>query len=232
MHRVIAALVISAIFLAGCAKPTESFQGQIGDIGANSFIVDCSDEVNKWKKGPINSIGYQCSVEYTTDTAFTDVNGNILTIHDFLQGSEVKVILSKPINIRRNLESKNSKPLTAKEIVLLKQADMSSKEPFDFKRDEVVKATIYFGGTNDVIAEIEHTEQLNELSAILHNSPSFSGAAPSDWNNTIVIESKGGGETEIVVTGNGHVFIDESSNYAYSLDKERFNEFVGSFQNK
>ena len=232
MYRVIAVLVIAAIFLMGCTKSTESFQGQIEDIRTSSFIVDCSDEVNKGKKGPINAIGYRCSVEYTSNTIFTDANGKLLTIHDLLPGSEVKVILSKPANIRRNFESKNSKPLIAKEIVLMKQADASSKEPFDFKRDEVIKVTIYFGGTNDVIAEIEQLEQLNELSAILHNSPSFSGAAPADWNNTIVIESKDGSEREIVVTGNGYVFEDQSSKHAYSLDKERFNEFVGSFQNK
>jgi len=127
MYRVIAALVISAIFLVGCAKSTESFQGEIWDFRTNSIVVRCSDEVNKGKKGPINSIGYGCSIEYTSNTTFKDVNGKPLTIHDFLPGSEVKVILAKPVNIRRNFEGNKSKPLIAKEIVLLKQVDMSSK---------------------------------------------------------------------------------------------------------
>ncbi|MEF2246345.1 hypothetical protein [Paenibacillus sp. IITD108] len=233
MYRVIAALVISAIFLAGCAESTESFQGNTWEIGTSSVVVDCSDEVNKGKKGPINAIGYGCSVEYTSNTTFKDVNGKSITINDLIPGSEVKVVLSKSVNIRRNIESKNPKPLIAKEIVLLKQADMSSRQPFDFKRDEVSKATIYIGGgSNEVIAEIEQTEQLNKLSELLHHAPPYSGAAPADWNYTIAIESKDGSERVIVVTGNGHVFIDESTKRAYSLDKEKFNEFVSGFQNK
>jgi len=53
-------------------------------------------------------------------------------------------------------------------------------------------------------------EQLNKLSDLLHNTPSFSGAATADWNYTIVVESKDGSEKGIMVTGI-HMFKDEST---------------------
>ncbi|OMF23225.1 hypothetical protein BK133_24540 [Paenibacillus sp. FSL H8-0548] len=126
MNRIFAILVMSAMFLVGCTKSTESFQGVILEVKGSSMIVDCSAEVNKGKQGPIDSIGYGCSIEDISSKALQDVNGKSLTINDFLPGAEVKVILSKPFNIRRNVESNNPKSLTAKKIVLEKQPDVSS----------------------------------------------------------------------------------------------------------
>lgn len=58
MNRAAMILIFLGIILVGCGRSTESFQGQIEDVKANSIVVNCSDEVNKGKKGAIDSIGY------------------------------------------------------------------------------------------------------------------------------------------------------------------------------
>lgn len=231
MKRIVL-LVITVLFLAGCTASTESFQGQIENISESSFIINCTDEVNKGKKGGINDIAYGCMVDYTSATAFQDANGQILTVDDFLPGSEVEVILAKPVNIRKNFESDKRTTLTAKEIILVKRA-APPIDPFDFNRDEVIKVTIYIGDSNEgegeVIAVIEESAELDELSAILQNSPPFSGAATADWNNTIVIELSDGSERNLEVTGQSYVFQDQTSHHSYSMDKEKFVKFVGKY---
>ncbi|MBB3114007.1 hypothetical protein FHS18_006123 [Paenibacillus phyllosphaerae] len=81
------------------------------------------------------------------------------------------------------------------------------QEPFNFQREQVVRVTIYLGGTDEVVADIKESEKLDELSTILQGAPAFSGEAPADWNNTIVIQSRDGSERNLEVTGNGYVFI-------------------------
>jgi|GEM_PF-1677313 len=128
MNRVIATFVVIAALLAGCIESTSSFQGQIQDIREDRFIVDCSDEVNRGKKGVVNTIGYGCSVEFTNETTFRDADGKPLTFNEFNLGSTVRVILSKPVNIRRNIESDKPSVLIAKEVILLTREEVSSKE--------------------------------------------------------------------------------------------------------
>lgn len=129
MYRFKAAMLIMLAFLIGCASnvepfqgPIDSFQGQIEEVGESSYIVDCSDEMNKGKGDNVNSIGYGCTVHYSDETAFYDTDGKSLSIDKFLPGSEVKVILTKPVDIRRNKESKQQKTLVSKEIVLIEAA--------------------------------------------------------------------------------------------------------------
>lgn len=131
MNRAAMILIFLGIILVGCGRSTESFQGQIEDVKANSIVVNCSDEVNKGKKGAIDSIGYGCTVHYTDQTTFRDESGKSLTVNDFSSGLTVKVILMKPVNISRGRGSfENEKPsiLTAKEIVLLTREVVSSEE--------------------------------------------------------------------------------------------------------
>jgi hypothetical protein len=101
--------------------------------------------------------------------------------------------------------------------------------PFSFNQDSVTKATIYVG-SDKLIAEITDSNNLNMLASILDDAPSFSGDATADWNNTIVLESRDGNKRELDVTGNGYVFIDQTTKIAYELDKQRFLDFVEQFQ--
>ncbi|MFC4101645.1 hypothetical protein [Paenibacillus xanthanilyticus] len=103
-------------------------------------------------------------------------------------------------------------------------------EPYNFQREQVVRVTIYLGGSDEVVADIKESDKLDELSIILEGAPAFSGEAPSDWNHSIVIKSMYGSERRLEVTGNGYVFIDQTLQEAYSLDKERFNDFLGGFE--
>lgn len=102
-------------------------------------------------------------------------------------------------------------------------------QPYEFERDEVVKATLYSGdnrGSSAVIAEISDTEELDKLSAIFQNAPPFDGPMTADWNYTVVVNTHDGNTKEIAIVGGTHVFVDESQNKSYSLDKERFVAFV------
>ena len=119
MYRFIAGVLLLIILLTGCASNTVSFQGQIEDVGEGSFVVNCTDEMNKGAKDNINSIGYGCPVYYSDGTIFYDTDGKSITIDKFLQGSEVKVILTKPVNIRNNKENKQPKILMMKEMILI-----------------------------------------------------------------------------------------------------------------
>jgi hypothetical protein len=128
MYRAAFMLALFVLFLVGCGNSTESFQGQIDQVRANSFIIDCSNAVNKGEKGVINTMGYGCPVNYTNETVFRAENGASLNASDFSLGSTVKVILAKPINIRRNIEKDKPSALYAKEIVLLTREEVASIE--------------------------------------------------------------------------------------------------------
>jgi len=58
MNRAVATLMIIVVLITGCMRFTESFQGQIQDVRESGLIIDCSDEVNRGKKGVINTIGW------------------------------------------------------------------------------------------------------------------------------------------------------------------------------
>jgi hypothetical protein len=123
VNRVVIILVLLVIFLTGCTRPTELVEGHIIAVKANSFVVDCSDEVNEGKKGAINTIGYGCPVDYTNQTTFRDESGKSLSASDFSVGTTVKVILVKPVDIKASVEKKKPYVLSAKQIVLLTRKD-------------------------------------------------------------------------------------------------------------
>lgn len=176
------ALLLLVLLLTGCANRTDSFQGIIESVEEGSFIVGCSDEINKGKKN-VNDIGYLCAVNYTDETKWLDPAGNELAMEDFIKGSEVKVILSKKVQFNQDYGELPA----AKEMILIKQ--FVYIEPYDFRRDEVLKATIYKGGiisgsAAEVVAEINSDERLNELSDIFQGSDAFTGNSTSDLNYT------------------------------------------------
>ncbi|RCW39107.1 hypothetical protein [Paenibacillus prosopidis] len=123
MLRLVIIIVFLGSFLVGCGNSIESFEGQIEKVETNRFIVDCSDEANKGKRGAIIDIGYGCPVQFTDQTTFRNESGNSLKMSDFSPSSIVNVILVKPVNIRKNIEKEKSFVLTAKEIVLLTRAE-------------------------------------------------------------------------------------------------------------
>lgn len=112
------ALLTAALLITGCNRSTKAFQGPIDAVMDNGFKVGCSEVMNKGKKN-INSIGYDCTVTYTSDTIFTDASGNTLTPDDYLPGSEVRVILTKPARFKPDMSS----TLTAEEIILIQQIE-------------------------------------------------------------------------------------------------------------
>jgi hypothetical protein len=63
-------LMILLIVLA-CGS-IKSFENTIDSINKNEFIVNCSNEVNRGKKGSINSVGYLCNVGINSTTVFKD----------------------------------------------------------------------------------------------------------------------------------------------------------------
>jgi hypothetical protein len=123
MLRLVIIIVFLGSFLVGCGSSIESFEGQIEKVETKRFIVDCSDEASKGKRGAIDAIGYGCNVEYTNQTTFRNESGNSLKVSDFSPGSIVNVILVKPVNIRKSIEKEKPFVLTAKEIVLLTRAE-------------------------------------------------------------------------------------------------------------
>lgn len=95
MNRFVIIVAFFVIILAGCSRSTESFQGQIEEVGDNRFVVNCSTEVNKGKKGGINAIGYGCPVDYTNQTSFRDENGNSLTAKEIILLGGVSISKNK-----------------------------------------------------------------------------------------------------------------------------------------
>jgi hypothetical protein len=109
-------LVFLGLFLAGCGS-TSSFEGTLEEINENSIVVNCSDEMNKGKKGDIIDIGYLCPVQITDKTILSETNGDILSILDFPNSSSVRIVLTKPVNIKKD----HSRNFVAKEIILLQR---------------------------------------------------------------------------------------------------------------
>lgn len=101
--------------------------------------------------------------------------------------------------------------------------------PFAFDRDSITKVTIY-GGDDQLVAELTDSEKLNTLAGILDNARSFSGPHPFDLRYKIAIESQDGTKRELIVTGNGHVFLDQTTKIAYELEKQKFEEFVAELK--
>lgn len=107
------------VFLAlivGCSSLVSSFEGRVGSVSQNSIEVDCSNAVNRDKKGAIPDIGYICHVDVTEDAIITDNNGKLITIKDLQQGQTVIVILKEKMDIRED-----KRDVIAKEIKVLSE---------------------------------------------------------------------------------------------------------------
>lgn len=100
--------------LTGCGNPVKSFEDTIDSKSESEFTVDCSNEVNRNKKGNIDDIGYLCQIGITDTTTFTDNKGNPLQWEDFSQGDLIRIILAKPQNI-----NEDNLRFDAREIILV-----------------------------------------------------------------------------------------------------------------
>ncbi|MBB3070014.1 hypothetical protein FHS14_003009 [Paenibacillus baekrokdamisoli] len=87
-------LTLIILYIRGC-NPTKEFDAAIESIEGNRFIVNCSHEVVKGMKGPINDIGYGCNVQLTDTTKLQDAAGKTLQIQDYKHGDTVHIILKK-----------------------------------------------------------------------------------------------------------------------------------------
>lgn len=115
-----------ALMLAGCGSKTKSFQGQIEEITTDTLVVNCTDEVNKGKKGDINAIGYGCNVRLTPATTYLDEAGNKLAAENLTRGAMVNITLAKPVNIRSSFESDKPLMLTVQEVMVLSRSPVTS----------------------------------------------------------------------------------------------------------
>ncbi|GGG54807.1 hypothetical protein [Paenibacillus radicis (ex Gao et al. 2016)] len=98
--------------------------------------------------------------------------------------------------------------------------------PFAYEGANVTKATIYLDAPKQIIAELTDSDNLNRLGKIVDHARPFSGAAPADLLYTIVLESRDGVTRALDVTGNGSVFIDQTTKISYELDQKGFQKFV------
>lgn len=125
MRKALFLLLILAItggLLAGCGAATSTIEGDVWEITDEGFIINCSDEVNKGRQN-VNSIGYGCLVNYSSETVFQNANGEALPLKELPSGTEVLVTLTKSVNIKRAFEREQQLELVAKEIALIKAMD-------------------------------------------------------------------------------------------------------------
>lgn len=116
MKRIVVFLTMLCLLAIACTtnKSVISFEATIDGIHEDKIVVNCSDEVNKGKIGPIDSIGYLCNVAFNSTTSFTDHNDNSLLIEDFSVGDLVEIKLSTPQNI-----TEDNRQFDASEFVLM-----------------------------------------------------------------------------------------------------------------
>lgn len=110
-------LVIVILYIRGC-DPTEAFDTELESVGANQFLVNCSQEVTRHMHGDINDVGYECNVQLRDDTRFFDAAGMRLKVNDFNQGDSIRVILKK-----RQYITETKREFEASRIILLKKGD-------------------------------------------------------------------------------------------------------------
>jgi hypothetical protein len=166
MLRMMSLLVMLGIVLSGCRHADWSIgevDGQIERIAPDHFDVDCTDEVNIGKKGAIDSIGYGCRIAITDETTFQDDKGNSLKEDDFVNGTNVKVVLATPVNIRSKTEAKEPLDLVAAsfirvdfpappgtsnlELLKSKPAGRTGWQVYQSKDDAKLGLTIYYTST-------------------------------------------------------------------------------------
>ena len=96
-------VIVLILVISGCSKRSQitSFQGPIETIrtSVNEILVDCTDAVNKNKKGSINTIAYIFTVQLDEDSKIIGKNNEHLSIGDLKEKIEIEVIFSNPIYI-------------------------------------------------------------------------------------------------------------------------------------
>ncbi|MET3695832.1 hypothetical protein SAMN05877753_102639 [Bacillus oleivorans] len=97
--------------VTGCIG-LNTFDAKLDIRGESTFIVDCSNEVNRGKNS--TDEGYSCTVKITEKTTFRNENGDEIRIDDFTEGDYVRVIHSDLLGI-----SRENREVKAKEIILL-----------------------------------------------------------------------------------------------------------------
>ncbi|QOR64762.1 hypothetical protein IM538_12925 [Cytobacillus suaedae] len=103
------------ILLVSCSSPVTSFEGYIQSVDQNIVRVDCSNAVNRDKKGAIEAIAYYCSVRVTKDTIIIN-NDKEIDIEDLKIDQRVKVVLIEEKNISEDVDSRE---VAAKEILII-----------------------------------------------------------------------------------------------------------------
>ncbi len=86
-------------------------RGTNRQIGPDRFEVDPKIRSIS-ARSCINSIGYGCGVT-VHETSFQDDKGNPLKADDFVKGTNVKVVLATPVNIRSKTEARSLGDLVA-----------------------------------------------------------------------------------------------------------------------
>ena len=110
-------VVVLILVISGCSKRSQitSFQGPIETIRTNDneILVDCTDAVNKNKKGVTPTMAYIFTVQLDENSKIIGKNHEQLSIGDLKEKIEVKVILINPIHIDETRSG------TAKEVRVL-----------------------------------------------------------------------------------------------------------------
>ncbi|PGT78076.1 hypothetical protein [Bacillus sp. AFS040349] len=106
-------LIISA---CTCTDEITSFQGVIETIGNYTVVVECSNAVNRNKKGNIEAIAYLCTVQLNEQSIIIGTDNQKLDIQDLRESQHVNIVLKIPNDINESVESRE---VLAKEIKVL-----------------------------------------------------------------------------------------------------------------
>ena len=109
-------LILICLLITACNSKNSitTFEGTIESIDEGKFLVSCSHEEIKDKKGNINGRGYFCSITINNTTKLVDSKGASLQFNDFSNGDSIQIKFSKPQKI-----TENNRQFDATKIVLL-----------------------------------------------------------------------------------------------------------------
>ncbi|TCM84683.1 hypothetical protein EV294_1351 [Paenibacillus sp. BK033] len=140
MKRVGVALLVVAVALTGCwEQKTKTFQGAVERVENGRISLNCSDEMNRGKRGAIDAIGYICDIETTSQTVYRDEDGSDLKASDFKTGEVVKVILTKAADFHASKPGKRY----AETLILLHQDDVTRQDILRALGEKGLKLTAY-----------------------------------------------------------------------------------------
>ncbi|MFC4808615.1 hypothetical protein [Paenibacillus sp. GCM10023250] len=140
MKRAGVALLAAAVALTGCwEQKTKAFQGAVEQVENGRISVNCSDEVNRGKRGAIADIGYVCGVETTPQTVYRDEDGSMLKASDIQTGEVVKVILTKAADFHAAKPGKRY----AETVIILHQDAVTREAILRALEEKGLKLTAY-----------------------------------------------------------------------------------------